>query len=91
MLAEDAWLVSAVHEEPAQITFTLPLLNAARRLAFVARGHDAADTLSDVLEGLAPELPASRVALPYRPLTWFADPEAASRTSFERSRFWAEE
>lgn len=91
VLAEDAWLVSAVHEPPTQITFTLPLLNAARRLAFVARGRESADVLSDVLDGLAADLPASRVALPYRPLTWFADPGAAATTAFERSRFWAEE
>lgn len=46
---------------PARVTFTLPLINAARHVAFLVTGADKNAALRRVLNG-DPALPASRVA-----------------------------
>jgi 6-phosphogluconolactonase len=46
---------------PSRVTFTLPLINAARHVAFLVTGADKNAALRRVLNG-DPALPAARVA-----------------------------
>jgi 6-phosphogluconolactonase len=67
----------------SRITFTLPLLNAARRVAFLVSGTDKAAALHEVLEGKAPaEKYPSRLVQPSEgKVIWFVDRAAASELS----------
>jgi 6-phosphogluconolactonase len=64
----------------SRITFTLPLLNAARCVAFLVSGVDKASALHEVLEGNAPgeQYPAKLVQPGDGKLIWFLDRAAAS-------------
>ena len=64
----------------SRITFTLPLLNAARCVAFLVSGTDKASALHEVLEGNAPgeQYPAKLVRPGDGKLIWFLDRAAAS-------------
>jgi len=66
-----------------RITFTLPLLNAAREAVFLASGTDKAAILHEVLEGRGPdEKYPSRLVRPTEgKLIWFVDRAAASELS----------
>ncbi|HEX5854411.1 MAG TPA: 6-phosphogluconolactonase [Thermoanaerobaculia bacterium] len=64
---------------PSRVTFTLPLLNAARHVALLATGKDKADALARVLaEDEA--LPAARVRPAPGMLTILADAAAVSHS-----------
>jgi 6-phosphogluconolactonase len=67
----------------SRITFTPPLLNAARCVAFLVSGADKAAALHEVLEGNAPaEKYPSRLVQPRDgKLIWFVDRAAASGLS----------
>ena len=67
----------------SRITFTLPLLNSARCVAFLVSGTDKAAALHEVLEGNAPaEKYPSRLVQPHEgKLIWFVDRAAASELS----------
>ncbi len=60
---------------PARVTFTLPLLNAARHVAFLVTGKDKNSALRRVLNG-DPALPASRVVARDGSLVFLADAAA---------------
>ncbi len=60
---------------PARITFTLPLINAARNVAFLVTGKDKSGALRRVLNG-DPALPAARVAPRDGTLAFLADAPA---------------
>ena len=60
---------------PARVTFTLPLLNAARHVAFLVTGREKNAALRRVLNG-DPALPAARVAPRDGTLTFLADAAA---------------
>jgi 6-phosphogluconolactonase len=64
----------------SRLTFTLPLLNAARCVAFLVSGTDKASVLHEVLEGNAPgeQYPAKLVRPADGKLIWFLDRAAAS-------------
>jgi len=66
-----------------RITFTLPLLNAARSVAFLVSGTDKAPALKAVLESDAPDgqHPAKLVRPSDGKLIWFVDRAAASELS----------
>lgn len=66
-----------------RITFTLPVLNAARSVAFLVSGTDKAAVLREVLEGDGPaeKYPAKLVHPREGKLTWFIDRAAASELS----------
>jgi 6-phosphogluconolactonase len=66
--AHDSW----------RITFTYPVLNAARRVLFLVSGQDKAEVVGRVLSGDA-ELPASRVHPSDGELIWLLEKAAASR------------
>jgi 6-phosphogluconolactonase len=67
----------------SRITFTLPLLNAARRVAFLISGTDKATVLREVLEGKASgeKYPSKLVQPSDGKLIWFVDRAAASELS----------
>lgn len=60
---------------PSRITFTLPLINAARHVAFLVTGADKSTALRRVLNG-DPALPAARVALRDGTLAFLSDTAA---------------
>jgi 6-phosphogluconolactonase len=59
----------------SRVTFTLPLINAARHVAFLVTGSDKSAALRRVLNG-DPALPAARVAPRNGVLTFLADSAA---------------
>jgi 6-phosphogluconolactonase len=62
-----------------RITMTLPVLNAAREVAFLVSGMDKAPIVHEVLEGKAPEKYPCRMVQPNDgKLIWFVDRAAAS-------------
>lgn len=67
----------------SRITFTLPLLNAARSVVFLVSGMDKAQVLHEVLEGNAPDekYPARLVCPSEGNLIWFVDRAAGSQLS----------
>jgi 6-phosphogluconolactonase len=67
----------------SRITFTLPVLNAARCVAFLVSGTDKAAVLHEVLEGDAPaeKYPSKLVRPDAGRLIWFVDRAAASGLS----------
>jgi len=85
-LEETSRLVVANWVEKLQtnrITFTLPVLNAARCVAFLVSGTDKAAVLHEVLEGNAPaeKYPSKLVRPSEGKLIWFVDRAAASQLS----------
>jgi 6-phosphogluconolactonase len=67
----------------SRITLTLPVLNAAREVAFLVSGADKAAVLHEVLEGKAPgeKYPSKMVRPSDGKLIWFVDRAAASELS----------
>lgn len=63
---------------PARVTLTLPVLNRAQRVFFLAYGDSKAAALHAALEGKG-RLPAQRVAPAKGELVWLVDSAAASR------------
>lgn len=85
-LAEKTKLVVANRVEKFdtyRITFTLPVLNAARCVAFLVSGMDKASALQAVLQGDAPgeKYPAKLVRPANGKLIWLVDRAAASTLS----------
>ena len=64
-----------------RLTFTYPLINAARNVAFLIAGADKADMFAKVVDGTKDlhELPSSGIDPKNGRLLWFADSAAASR------------
>ena len=80
----DLWVVSsppgALPPPVDRVTFTFPVLNAARRVLFLVNGEKKAVPVRDILEGGAgvPERPAGGVQPSPGALTWLLDEAAAS-------------
>ena len=70
-----------------RLTFTYPLLNAARRLLVLVSGAEKAETLQAVLEG-PPDLaryPSQGLQPVDGSITWLVDAAAAAKTADGRS------
>ncbi|MDE2143576.1 MAG: 6-phosphogluconolactonase [Elusimicrobia bacterium] len=67
-------------KQSRRITFTLPLINAAAKVAFVISGADKADMAASILENPPTAAhPASLVSPAQGELLWLLDRDAASR------------
>ena len=64
---------------PDRITMTLPVLNRARRIVFLAVGREKAETVKAVMSADLPALPAGMIRPLEGELLWLLDQEAASR------------
>lgn len=67
--------------DSTRLTFTVPLINAARAVVFLAAGDGKSERLSDVLDGeLDPlNLPAQLISPTHGTLTWLVDEAAADK------------
>lgn len=78
----NAW--AAATEAPAgmpvrqRVTLTFPVLDAARRVFFLATGPDKAEIVARALHPEGERLPVHRLR-PAGPVTWWLDPPAARR------------
>jgi 6-phosphogluconolactonase len=73
-------LVEAIEVErplPRRLSLTIPVLNAARRVIFLATGADKADAVHQVVKGIDPELPAALVNPEEGDCWWVLDLDAA--------------
>ena len=82
-LGEASRLVVANYVEKLstwRVTFTAPLINAARHVVFLVEGAGKAAALQSVLEGpFMPETLPSQLIRPAGSLRWFVDEAAAGR------------
>jgi 6-phosphogluconolactonase len=64
-----------------RLTLTVPAINAARRVVFVATGEEKAAVLARILQGplAGDELPAQLISPRPGRLTWLLDEAAATR------------
>jgi 6-phosphogluconolactonase len=87
----DRW-VAYLEDSPKpplkRTTLTLPVINHASRVAFVATGEGKANTLAKVLDNPEEGLPASRVR-PRGPgcLYWFVDDAASAKVRYPKTAF----
>src|SRR5579863_1626231 len=75
--------VSVPKPPPDRLTFTPPILNAARNVLFLVTGADKADALQAVIEGPSnpDEYPAQIVRPPGGEVTWMLDSAIAQKIS----------
>lgn len=89
VLEESERLVAAPYIDKLhayRLTLTLPVLNAAARVAFLVEGKNKRAILAQVLYGAAtPPLPAQRVRPREGTLLWFVDEEAGADLPREAS------
>jgi 6-phosphogluconolactonase len=82
-LAEAERLVAPTrHPQTGQprVTFTLPLIHAARHVVILVAGNAKAPILKRLLsKGAGPELPAARAAMGARDVVWLVDGAARGR------------
>jgi 6-phosphogluconolactonase len=73
--------VSVPKPPPDRLTFTPPILNAARNVLFLVTGADKADALHAVIEGAynPDEYPAQIVRPPKGEVTWMVDTAIAQK------------
>jgi len=77
----DRWVVAnpVLKLETTRLTLTIPVINAAKSVTFLAAGRDKAEALKEILEGDADprEYPAKVVRPESGDLTWMVDKAAA--------------
>jgi len=75
------WVVANYVDQVAawRLSFTYPLINAARNIVFLVSGEKKAAMAKEVIEERNPALPASRVQPVAGELIWFLDAAAAQK------------
>jgi len=92
LLSETTGWVAPIEDSPKtprrRITLTLPVINHAARVVFVATGVSKQDVLKEVLDEPEKGLPSSRVR-PAWPgtLHWFVDDAASAKVTYTRTVF----
>ncbi|KAH9982257.1 6-phosphogluconolactonase [Lactifluus volemus] len=83
-----AYIEDSPKPPPRRVTLTLPVINHAARVAFVATGAGKVNVLRDILDTPELGLPAARVR-PAAPgqLVWFVDDAASAEVKFAKSEF----
>ena len=79
--ADDRWVVENPVEKlgTTRITLTVPAINAASVVSFLASGEGKAEALKEILEGNAnPDEYPAKLIRPASGPAWFIDREAAS-------------
>jgi len=69
---------------PRRITFTLPVVNHAHNVAFVATGEGKQDVLKGIIEDSGSRLPAALVRPVTGKLYWFLDDAAAAKLTLSK-------
>jgi len=94
LLSESSRWVAYIEDSPKppskRITLTLPVINHAARVVFVAMGGGKQDVLAKVLDHPEEGLPSSRIK-PSHPgtLHWFVDDAAAQKVEYPRTSYSA--
>jgi len=94
LLSESSGWVAYIEDSPKpppkRITLTLPVINHAARVVFVATGTGKQDVLATVLDHPEEGLPSSLVR-PAHPgtLHWFVDDAAAQKVEYSRTSYTA--
>ncbi|XP_034047027.1 6-phosphogluconolactonase [Thalassophryne amazonica] len=91
LLEETQKIVAPINDSPKpppeRVTMTIPVVNAARCVAFVSTGGSKAPVLQEVLEGReGPALPAARVIPANGELFWLVDDPAAASLTIQVER-----
>lgn len=78
---DNQWVVANYVDQVAawRLSFTYPLINAARNIVFLVSGEKKAAIAKEVIEERNPALPASRVQPVDGELIWFLDGAAAQK------------
>jgi len=81
-----AYIENSPKPPPGRITFTYPLLNNAKGVAFISAGASKASALKEVMSEKDPlkKLPAGRII---GKVQWFVDKDAASELPAEAIKF----
>jgi 6-phosphogluconolactonase len=66
------------HLESWRVTFTFPLINSARQVAFIVSGEDKAEVVKEIIEGGEKQFPAKAVQPQSGELIWLLDEAAAA-------------
>lgn len=82
-----AYIEDSPKPPPRRITLTLPVINHASRIAFVATGAGKVHTLSAILDSPDQGLPAARVRPAQGQLVWFVDDPASAEVKFPKTEF----
>jgi len=69
---------------PRRITFTLPVINHAHNIAFVATGEGKQDVLKEIFEDSGSRLPSALVRPVTGKLYWFLDGAAATKLTLSK-------
>jgi 6-phosphogluconolactonase len=90
--AKEGWILSIADSPkppPERITFSMPVVNAAKEVVFVALGEAKAEIVQRVLEvqSLPGALPAQMVRPENGKVTWILDADAASQIAADK---WVE-
>lgn len=91
------WIPDAPPPSTHRITLTLPVLNAAHQVAFIALGSQKAEAVAESLDRSVQtdvpmeedrDMPAALVKTSTRPVVWFVDADGAgSGTDYDPSEF----
>ncbi len=83
LLNERTRLVAPIRDSPkpppARVTFTLPLIGAARNISFVAGGESKADPLLWIFKQRRMDIPSARVRELRPDAVWFVDKAAVAK------------